>query len=479
MTGTTLWDSAIVLGGGFAGLLSARVLSDHFRQVTIVEQDSEPGAEPRPGVPQSAHPHALTARGASQVEEFFPGLRAELLAEGCPVIDFAEGVRILFPTGWTSREPVDVDVQLMPRPLLEHAIRRRVTALDAVTIHYGLRVDRVQLDRETGVTAVVAHPHKTAGAGDQERVLQADLVVDATGRGSRLPHWLAEAGFGQPATLVAGKKTTHTSRLYTVSPDSGRDWCASYEPTIAPVSPRGGVLLRIGTDQWIVGMLGAAGEAPPTDEEGFRAYARELRNPNFATIIDEGVPLGPIRRTRATGNRWYRYDRIRHWPARVIALGDSICIFNPVYGQGMTVAALQAALLDTLLTRHAERGNLDKLGRAFQRGAAALIRSPWMVSTSTDRAWEDNPTLSSRIAASLFGAVTARLPHHPGLYRRFVRTMQMLDPPTSLVAPRALAQIASLPSVSRHLATCTCAEPRQNGQAPASPGRNNPMSTSG
>ncbi|OXM43068.1 hypothetical protein [Amycolatopsis alba] len=125
-------------------------------------------------------------------------------------------------------------------------------------------------------------------------------------------------------------------------------------------------------------MLGAADEAPPTDEEGFRAYARELRNPDFATIIDEGAPSGPIRRTRAIGNRWHRYDRMRRWPARLIALGDSICIFNPVYVQGMTVAALQGALL----TRHAERGDLDKLGPAFQRGAATIVGIPWRVSTS-------------------------------------------------------------------------------------------------
>ncbi|MFJ6770691.1 FAD-dependent oxidoreductase [Kitasatospora sp. NPDC091257] len=460
MTRTVTWDSALVLGGGYAGLLAARVLTGHFRHVTILEQDAAPGTQARPGVPQSHHPHALLARGAAQLEEFFPGIRAELLARGCPVADFAQATRILFPTGWAPRTPVGVDVQLMARTVLEQAVRERVTALEAVTVRDALRVERLLFNgggNEIGV-AVRPRPLGRAPGGEGDEVLlSADLVVDATGRGSRLPHWLTDAGHQLPDSLEVDARASYASRLYTLKADPDRDWNASYQPTMAPASPRGAVAVRIAPTQWLIGLIGAAGITLPDDEDGFRAYAADLRNPDFLRIIDEGEPAGPIHRTHTTINRWHPYHRVRNWPDRLIALGDSVCAFNPVYGQGMTVAALQSRLLDNHLTRHARTGRLDGLGPAFQRGAAAQVRSPWLLNTATDRAWQDTTMpLTSRLATGYLAALTARLPHHPGLYRRFVRTLQMLDSPATLASPRALAQLASLPSIPRHQATCTC-----------------------
>ena len=484
MTRTATWDSALVLGGGYAGLLAARVLAGHVRRVTVLEQDTAPGVAARPGVPQAHHPHALLARGAEQLEEFFPGIRAELRSRGCPVGDFAQAGRILFPTGWAPREPVGVEVQLMARTVLEQAVRERVGALDAVTVRDGVRVERVLLGDQGEGIGVVVRPRRPAAAGGAaaggteaggagegnaevggteaggagaETVLRADLVVDATGRGSRLPRWLTEAGHRLPESLVVDAKASYASRLYTLKEDPDRDWNSSYQPTMAPSVPRGAVAVRIGPTQWLLGLLGAAGNTPPDDDEGFRAYAATLRNPDFLRLIDEGEPEGAIHRTHTTANRWHRYHRVPNWPDRLIALGDSVCAFNPIYGQGMTVAALQSRLLDSQLTRRAGSGRLDGLGPAFQRGAAALVRGPWLLSTATDRAWQDTAVpLTSRVATGYLAAITARLPHHPGLYRRFVRTLQMLDHPASLASPGTLAQLASIPSVTRHQSSCTC-----------------------
>ncbi|MFF1796479.1 FAD-dependent oxidoreductase [Kitasatospora sp. NPDC058263] len=457
MARTSSWDSAVVIGGGYAGLLAAHVLAGHFRRVTIIEQDTSPGPGTRSGVPQAHHPHALLARGAAQLEAFFPGLRAELHAQGRPVTDFASGTRILFPTGWAPRDPVGVEVQLLPRTALEHAIRECVTALDRVDLRDGLRVDRLLIGHAHDRLTVSARTRTPGQPDTAEELFQPDLVVDATGRGSRLPQWLTQAGYRLPATLTVDGQAAYASRLYTVDPDPGRDWCASYQPTIAPIAPRGAVAVQVGPDQWLLGLIGAAGHTPPDDEDGFRAFAADLRNPDFAKIIDAGTPAGPIHRTHTTANRWHRYDRVPRWPGRLIALGDSVCAFNPVYGQGMTVAALQSALLDDLLSRHAQRRGLDRLGPAFQRGAAALVRSPWLLNTSTDRGWQDTGMpVTSRIATGFLGALTSRIPHQPGLYRRFVRTMQMLDSPAALATPRALTQLASIPSIRRHLGRCTC-----------------------
>lgn len=414
-------------------------------------------AATRPGVPQAHHPHALLARGAQHLEELFPGLRTELVARGCPVADFAAATRILFPTGWAPRDAVGFDVQLVARAVLELVLRERVATLDAITFRYGLQAERLLLQPD-GIAAAL-RPRRPTPAGDDE-LLHADLVVDATGRGTRLPQWLAEAGHRLPDTLLVDGKVTYASRLYTLKSGPEQDWFASYPPTLAPHSPRGAVAARVSPDQWQLALIGAAGHTPPTDDDGFRAFAAALPNPDFVHIIDHGTPSGPIRQTHATANRWHRYHRIRTWPGRLIALGDSVCALNPVYGQGMTVAAQQCHLLNTLLTRHAaqagsgqeqEASRLDSLGPRFQRQAAALVRGPWLLNTSADRAWQDTAApLSTRVATAYLAALTARIPHHPGLFLRFARTMHMLDAPTTLATPRALAQLVSLPSVPRH-----------------------------
>jgi 2-polyprenyl-6-methoxyphenol hydroxylase-like FAD-dependent oxidoreductase len=460
------WDRAVVLGGGYAGLLAARVLAGHFRHVTVIDRDPAPiPGQPatRPGVPQAHHPHALLARGAEHLEVFFPGLREQLVARGCPVADFAAATRILFPTGWAPRTPVGFNVQLAARAVLEDVLRERVTALPPVAFRYGLHAERLLLGEppDRGAVGVVVCPRVS---GTHEEVIQADLIVDTTGRATRLPRWLADAGYPLPDSLIVDGRITYTSRIYTFKQDPGQDWFASYQPALAPHSPRGAVAARIGPHLWQLGLIGAAGNAPPTDDDGFRAYAAALDNPDFAHIIENGTPEGPIRQTRATANRWHRYDRMPRWPGHLIALGDSICSLNPVYGQGMTVAAQQAAFLDTLLTRHTQTtrtkgtpSTLDRLGPAFQRRAAALARGPWLLNTSADRAWQPTTApLATRIATRYLAALTARLPHHPALFLRFARSMHMLDNPTTLATPRALAQLASLPSVTRHEAVCTC-----------------------
>ncbi|MFD8812231.1 FAD-dependent oxidoreductase [Streptomyces sp. NPDC059627] len=451
------WNRAVVLGGGYAGLLAARVLAGHFRLVTVIERDPPPApGEPatRPGVPQAHHPHALLARGAEHLEELFPGLRDELSARGCPAADFAAATRILFPTGWAPRTPVGFDVQLMARAVLEDVLRDRVTALAPVAFRYSLQVEHLLLPRSpaSGPTGVVVTSRRKDAP---EEVIEADLIVDATGRGTRLPHWLADAGYPLPGTAVVDGKITYASRLYTLQSDPGQNWFASYQPALAPHAPQGAVAARISPTLWQLGLIGAAGHTPPTDEDGFRAYAAALKNPDFAHIIENGTPHSPIRQTHATANRWHRYDRMPHWPERLVALGDSICALNPVYGQGMTVAAQQAKLLDTLLAQKAQANRtkstptaLELLAPVFQRRAAALTRGPWLLNTSADRAWQPQTApLSTRLATRYLTALTARLPHHPALFLRFARSMHMLDAPTTLATPRALAQLASIPSV--------------------------------
>ncbi|MER5862828.1 FAD-dependent monooxygenase [Kitasatospora sp. NPDC002040] len=450
MTRTTRWDSALVLGGGYAGLLAARVLAGHFRRVTVLEQDRRTDDGHRPGVPQAHHPHALLARGAQELEKLFPGLRTQLLSHNCPVGDFGAMTRISFPGGWAPRAPAGFDVQLVARTMLEQILRDRVAALGPVVLDHCARAGRLLVDHASGRVSVGVH--RRGEGEDREELVDADLVVDATGRGSRMPQWLSQAGYRCPPSLVVDGHVAYSSRRYTLTPVPGRDWSASYQPALAPNAPRGGVLARIGTDQWLLALIGAAGHTPPTDDVGFHDYAANLANPDFARIIDDGTPLGPVRRTRATANRWHRYHRVPNWPGRLLALGDSVCALNPVYGQGMTVAALQSTTLDTLLAGR-RPGQPPDVGPAFQRAAAALVRAPWLLNTSADRAWDTQDTpLASRLATGYLNALTARIPHDPALFLRFARTMNMLDSPLTLATPAVLARLALPSAQPRHSA---------------------------
>ncbi len=449
---------AVVLGGGFAGLLAARVLGGHFGEVVVLESDALPGDGHRRGVPQAHHPHALLARGAQLLELLFPGLRDELRARGCPVADFTQATRLRFPAGWAPRAPCGFDVQLVGRTTLDHALLRRVTAAGTVVVRARHRVDGLFFDRAGGPVTVAVH----ATSSHRKELITADLVVDATGRGTRLPHWLNQAGLHCPSPLVVDGHVTYTSRTYALAASPGRDWLASYQPTLAPHSPRGGVAARIGPDRWLLGLIGAAGRTPPTDEQGFLAYAAGLPNPDFAAIISEAVPLTPLHRTRATANRWQRYHRVPHWPGRLVALGDSVCAFNPVYGQGLTIAAMQSELLDSLLSAYAHDGRADRLGPRFQREAARLVRGAWLLNTSADRGWQGPATpLPSRLACAYLNALAGRFPYDEDLVTRYARTMHMLDSPRRLFSPPLAARLllASLDGRSRSPGAPAAPEP--------------------
>ena len=454
-TGTFKTDGrgghALVVGGSLAGLLAARVLSRHFERVTVVERDTfTDTAEARRGVPQARHVHALMLRGRMIVEELFPGLQAEMVAAGAPLIDMGREVAWLSPAGWGVRFHSDLPVLAFTRPLLDLHVRRRVAADSRVRILENTDVVRLVPDeRNRGVAGAILRA-RSSGQGEAagEEVLRADLLVDAAGRGSRAPQWLEELGYPAPQEIVVNSFRGYASRLYRIPAGRDADWRCVFLQAAPPEGKRGGILFPVEGDRWLLTLIGAARDYPPTDEAGFLEYARSLRSPVIRDAIRDAEPLSPIASFRATENRLRRFERTERAPENFVAVGDSACAFNPVYGQGMTVAALGAMALDETLREQKRlrpgRG-LDDLARRFQKRLAKVNSAPWMLATSEDFRYRETvggrPTLATRFMHAYMDRVVSLSTRDARVRRRLLENFHMLRRPASLFSPFIMLRV--------------------------------------
>src|SRR5215207_5783483 len=377
---------AVVLGGSLAGLLAARVLARHFGRVTVVERDAYPSdTAVRKGVPQASHVHALMRRGQQVIEELFPGLLGELLAGGAHLVDVPGEVAWLTPAGWGARFPSDLHVIGFTRPLLDLHVRRRLA--DDPRVRILEETETLRLLPDAGGGGVCGVQCRARRPGGAEEELRADLVVDATGRGSRAPRWLAELGYQAPEETVVNGFLGYASRLYRVPAGFASSWKGAYVQLAPPERTRGGIMLPVEGRRWLVTLLGGGRDYPPVDEEGFLEFARSLPSPVIYDAIKGAEPLTPVRGHRATENRRRHYERLRRQPDNFLVTGDAACAFNPVYGQGMTAAALGALALDESLGEQRRRhpgGKLRGLARRFQKRLAKANAAPWLLATGED-----------------------------------------------------------------------------------------------
>jgi 2-polyprenyl-6-methoxyphenol hydroxylase-like FAD-dependent oxidoreductase len=428
--------TAVVLGASMAGLLVGRVLADHYQRVIIVERDRLPvKAANRRGVPQGRHVHGLLPSGSNILAELFPGILADMVAAGgTKLADYTrahlqlDGVHRLAP-----------DLRLDPiyqpsRAFLETAVRSRVRKLANTEFQDGRDVMGLVTDgpgeRVIGVR-VVNH------GGRAERVLDADLVVDATGRASRTPAWLAGLGYAPPAAEEVVVDVRYASRLVRLAPGAVRETL-----TVIGASadrPRGMGLFAYEDDTWMFTVQGYAGHHPELDYERMVDIAAEFSPPHMVAALREAEPLGDISTFRYRANRRLRYDRLRRFPAGLLVIGDALCSFNPIYGQGMTVAALEVMALRDCL----RRGRRD-LGRRFFRAAAKPIEVAWQMAVGADLAlpYVDGPRplpvrlINSYIRRLLVAAASDRV-----VAERFMRVNSFLSKPPALLSPGMVARV--------------------------------------
>jgi 2-polyprenyl-6-methoxyphenol hydroxylase-like FAD-dependent oxidoreductase len=434
---------AVVVGASMAGLLAARVLAGHVDRVTVVDRDRLPdGAEPRRGVPQDRFAHLLLARGLGVIEQLFPGFGQELQAAGAVPVRIPGDALILDRAGWMDRRASGWTALTASRPLIEATVRRRLRQLPGVTVLDGTEVTALEASDDGRVVRGVSVRRV---AGGEVSSVGAALVVDASGRGSRTPHWLADLGYPEPERTQVDPDIAYASRIYRIPKGFTADWKAVMLFSNPPHQPRTGYLFPIEDRQWILAVMGAAGQHPPTDEEGLRAFLGDLRDPVIAEALTGAEPVTGIRGHRGTVNRVWHFERMRRWPERFVVLGDAACSFNPIYGQGMSTAAVAAETLDACLRSQARRrpaGDLDGLAHRFQRRLARRNADPWTFATGEDLRF---PTTTGATA----GAVTRTLHRYldridaaatrdPAVTEVYSRAIGMLERPTALFRPRVV-----------------------------------------
>ena len=435
----TLGDRAVVLGGSMAGLVAARVLADAYAEVVVVERDKLPDAAAhRRGVPQSRHIHGLLAGGQQALEELFPGLTAELVDLGAPAGDVLGHLRAYFGGHQLRPGPSDLLALQASRPMLEAGIRARVRALPSVDFMDQCDVAGLTTtsdsDRVTGARLV----RKLDGSAEQ--TLSADLIVDATGRGSRTPTWLEDLGYQRPPVEHVRIGIGYASRVYRFVPGMlGDDIGILIAPT--PDHPRGGGLAAIENDRFIVTLFGILGDYPPIDPKGFADFAATLQFPDITTVLRDAEPLEdpvPYRHPVSVRNH---YEQLARFPDGLLVMGDAMCTFNPVYGQGMSVLALQAVALRDHLQRHTSPRPLE-----FLREVGRIVDVPWDMATGGDLAFPGVVGERSR-QMRLLNAYLAKLfagsEHDPQLGRAFLRVAGLVDQPQTLLAPGVVARVVT------------------------------------
>lgn len=383
----TTFGHAIVIGSSIAGLTAARVLTDYFERVTVIDRDRLPDTPDfRRGVPQARHAHTLPLRGQAILEQQFPGLAAELLAQGATAINGGSEMAFYIGGGWHQVRHQSALVSLScSRPLLESTIYRRLARHPRLQIiqeqeAVGLDVD----SRRRRVTGVRLRRRRALRPAETR--LAADLVIDASGRESRAPQWLAGLGYPVPQETIINAFPGYATRIYRRPTDFNESWKTLYVKPAPPDGTRGGFIIPIEGDRWHVTLIGMARDYPPLDEAGFLAFARSLPAGRLYEAIKAAEPLTKPYGYRRGENRLRHYDRLPRYLEGFLVCGDAAYALNPVYAQGMTAAAMAGQALALSLEAH-RRANMTGLARIFQQQLSRVVADPWRLAVREDKRW--------------------------------------------------------------------------------------------
>ena len=423
-------NHAIVIGGSMAGLLAARVLSDRYKEVTLVERDAfPPEGEQRRGVPQGRHTHGLLASGRRVLDRLFPGISDDLIGRGAVPGDIVRDSRWFFEGGCLSRVTSGLDGLLMSRPFLEGTVRRHLLRLPNVHAKENLVVEGL---------AATADNRRVTGIRMGGDVMSADLVVDTTGRGSHSPQWLEAMGYPKPLEERVEIALSYTTRFFRRRlEDLNGDMAVIIPPT--PLGKRGGVMLAQEGNRWTVTLINHFGSGAPSDLPGFIEYASTLPAPYIHEIVSRAEPLGDPAAARFPASTRRRYEKLERFPEGYLVFGDAISSFNPIYGQGMSVAALESEQLAAAL----DEGDTN-LARRFFKRAGKVVDIPWAIAVGNDLRMPE--TVGPRNAGVNFVnwylSKLHKAGHHdPALSLSFHYVGNLLAAPPSVMHPRLALRV--------------------------------------
>jgi 2-polyprenyl-6-methoxyphenol hydroxylase-like FAD-dependent oxidoreductase len=421
---------AIVIGASLTGLATAAALADRFDRVTVVERDTlTAGGRPRTGVPQGRHGHILLPSGLLELTALLPGVTDDLLAHGAHLMPAGE-IRFHIAGDHLALDDTELQIVGATRPLLESVVRTRVRALPNVEVAEGLDARGPVLADDARVAGLRVRPRD----GGPEETIHGELVVDAAGRGSRSAHWLTDLGHPAPDEERFQVGVHYATRLFRWRP-SDLDGCRHVVAGVPPHGRRGGFAVVVEDDRCLVTLVGVAGERPPTDLDGFVAYARSLETDDLYILVDGAEPVAEPATGAFPAYLRRHYERLPRLPHGYVAVGDAVCSFNPLYAQGMSMALREAALLGRIVDQHGTEG----VGAAFYRQATPMIDAAWTMATSADLGHpeiEGPRTMVWRLLNRYFGRLLRAAHGDPVVANTYLRVISMVAPMQAILHPR-------------------------------------------
>ncbi|MGF6153182.1 FAD-dependent oxidoreductase [Pseudomonas fluorescens] len=370
---------AVVIGGSVTGCLTAAVLARRFERVTVIEKsDFYDETGPRQSVPQEHHVHLLLLRGKQIIDRIFPGILSALEQSGAQVADLGHDVKWYQGGRWKNRYRSGIYAHYCSRRLIDNQLRRCLASVPRVDILSGTRVTRVEFsgaDDQRAVSGVIIDD------GSGERSMSCDLLVDASGRGTHMPTWLKEAGFGTVENSVVKTELGYASRIYRRLPAFAEQWQVLLVLPTAPAQRSMGVISPIEGNRWMVTTGGWFGHFPGKDPDDFLQALAALPVPDIHEVIRDAEPLSEVFTFKMPGSRRSHYDRIEHWPDGLLVVGDALSSMNPLYSQGMTIGALEADCIDVRLDEVLAR---SLSCRQLQGLLCGVVDGAWNMATTED-----------------------------------------------------------------------------------------------
>ena len=438
MDSKVVGDRVVVLGGSVTGLFAASALAEAYREVIIVDRDELIGVtEARRGAPQARHINGLLVQGARVMEELFPDITAEMVADGCPLTDLSGTVLWYFNGKPLKQVRAGLTNIAARRPLLEAHLRRRVQELKNVTFmeRYDI-TGLVATADNSAVTGVKVQANDRENA--EEEVVSADLVVDATGRGSRTPVWLESMGYERVPEEGTKIGLGYTSRHYVLRTDTfgtNHSIIAVANPTL----PRGAIFTKTDGGTVELTAYGLLGDHPPTDPEGFNAFVKTLAAPQIHEMIIDADPLDdPVLYKYPTTLR-RRYESMASLPDGLLIMGDAICTPNPIFAQAQTLAALEALALRDLL----RQGKLPQ-PMEFQKEVGKIVDLAWEMTEGVNLSFpgvEGNRTFKLKMMLGYMYRLQIAATRDASITEAFMRSAGLVDTPDALMKPGLVRKV--------------------------------------
>ena len=435
---------AIVVGAGMAGLTAAKALSSSFDKVTVLERDALPStAEPRIGTPHCRQLHVLLRGGLEALSEFCPSFEQELEKAGAVRVRVGSEILVEAP-GFDPfpQRDVGIDSLSMTRPLIELVARRLIEQDANIVMQAGCRVTRLLASPDR--SAVTGVCYDLANGDNAE--LGADLVVDASSRGTLTLELLDHLELPRPEETEIGVDLAYATATFRIPRRAPRNWRAVFHRPSAS-SGRGGFLFPIENQCWHVGLNGVHGEAPPDQFDEFIAFAGGLRTSTIHDAIKHAEPVGAIHRFNLPASVRRRFETLRRFPQRLIPIGDTICRFNPAYGQGMTVAVQEARVLGSLLASRASNIDwLDGLAPAFFEAIQGVLAAPWSVAENDFIYGKTRGSCPRDFQQRMqFSAALQKVAAQDAdVHRTLAEVNHLLKPPSALRTPEIVSKVEAM-----------------------------------